>query len=370
MSKKFVNSTDSMRLVNQMKNEGYANIDQVLKAMSQNTVGVKFTSGRGKMKTSIDTKSLGIKLEDDENKKFMANNIDTGRIYFFPKTYERKLDKIVARIRRHIERKTLAPAFNGYLVTMDVFEEIKEAFENAQEEYEQECELIVQNMDVFKADFEMQIHKMFDELDPENKEKVISSLVAQFPTAEEFQRKFYFNMIPMIYPLVADIENSPFANSDEDVKNEIAMTQTANSVDIFYDMVATTLCNLSERTQKLYKQLLASDEKEVKEKSRTALKDAIKVAKENNHFIKHPQITDVITALEKVYVKQESIDAPNNNVAISNSEISQYTEQILGHIYCYLDSIGKEDKVVIEKDLPLDYATLKFLGADGLKGII
>lgn len=343
----------TMELINSLKDNEVNVIEQLPAFLNKTLLEVTLSAGKGTIKTANTVKALGlnIKEKDTEIQGFVEDYIDAGKIYFFPKSYERKLESLVARIRRQIERKSVAVGIHGYFVTQDDYLSIKKDFLEAKKEYFAVRDEMLDSYDYLRNIFEKKIRRSFSEFNAVDKEILIQDLLSQFPEKNAFANRFYMELTVRPYPVMTDSVEG-FA---EEVVEDMKQSNTFNAIDTFYQMIGKVLSNLYEKTNAVLEAI--NQGKSIANKTMAALKKAIEDSRNANSILKNDRITEIIDIVETVLVKELN---PYFSIQVTiddEDEKKEIIEVILANIYGYAkyldipEMINLENSVLSEKEL-------------------
>lgn len=181
-------------------------VEEIDKYITQQGVIVRFSVGGGRNSYYVSSKIYGVNESElsDDSKEFMGEHMRDGRISFVPRAYEKKLRAIESRLKKKL--REMAIGYEGSFIPLNSYPDLKEHYEECRKEYfEIRDELVERYPDMFRR-FVQIAKQSLKELDAQDAEKELMSVIDKIPNQEKFKESFRMDMRVSAFPVSENLD--------------------------------------------------------------------------------------------------------------------------------------------------------------------
>lgn len=211
------------------KGEGIS-VEQIGRHLYRSGLLVKLVIGRIRLKYSVDPKALGVDFSDLASGEFARDHLENGKISMLPIVVEKRLNSLEGALRNR--QKRLAVGFDGQFLPLDSYSEFKKDFENTRKEYFAVRDDIVALWDTYVSAYKEKLRDLLSELNAIERGVVYDRMIANIPTAKEYQDSFKMLMV---------VKTMPQVEEDSGLHDEINQILAKDIVSVVFETIAGCL---------------------------------------------------------------------------------------------------------------------------------
>lgn len=304
-------------------------VENIDKYIAQQGVVVRFSVGGGRNSYYISPKIYGVKEDElsDDSKQFMGEHIRDGRISFVPRAYEKKLRAIESKLKKKL--REVAVGYEGSFVPLSSYPELKEYYEECQDEYFTLRDELVKNYPHMFRRFVEIAKKSIEDLNAYEAEEELVKIIAKIPNQQKFKESFKMDMAVSGFPTMENLDMF-----DVDIQEDIKKGSKKNSSNL---VLETTISVINEGIASLSSVLRSGIKKDGRIHQRVlyGVNNGVKRMGEKNIFAN--PILDGIKN-EMSYISKIEADS-----AI------ELAEKLIAKLYGYASELRIEDAIDLSK---------------------
>lgn len=310
------NEGKTNELLENIKGEGIdVGVENIAQYIKTQGVVVKVHIGGGRKEFNISSKIYGVNEANlgEEAKEFMQKHVKKGKVSFLPDHYEGKLKKIDARLRK--KKRELAIGYEDSFMTIPIFKEFKEYFEECAVEYMELRDEILGEYEGLVKRFKEITEISLKELNSLDREMEYSRIMSCIPGKEYYKNSFYINLNVRAFPIMENMDAF-----DNEIREQIADGLQEDTINVLYEGIGRTLSDAFVAVSNI---LAGCDNGKVHHKTLEGVRNSIRRVGLKNIFC-NQKIDEVKEDMQTLLSKQGDVD-----------QLTELAEFILAKIYCY-----------------------------------
>lgn len=315
--------------------------EEMCKELRTKGVLVKVHVYRSRNGVEVTPKMFGVDSTiSSELEEFTKEHLKNGVLNFLPKTYEKELKKIEAKVR--MAKMRMSIGYDGEYMTIDSYKEYKKYVEKAEKEYFEVRDRILTNWNSIISNFKVIVKKSLEDMNSLNKEIIFDTIVSKIPSKEEYAKSFKMGITVREFPgMNLDLFDEELG---VDMKNSIKQ----ESINTAYDILKSSLQDCFDIANQCLVSFHQNDR--IANKTIGSLKESGKKISKKNLFgnEKVDKIIELINETSKL---------------IDDEEIAEQCEVITVLSYGYANSLNLslnlKDSILTENELQIMYLAYK-----------
>lgn len=357
-------------LLKNIKTDDEFNISDLSKLFCKRVVGVRLSTGRGRMVIKASDRVLGIsKKANATAEEFRKKSVKAGNFLFFDEKIIKNFDNLFTVIRQAMTRYSISKEGSTYYMTMENYYKFSEYFEKTYlPKFEEQKKSLIANIDDYKSSFKSSLESWLTETVDDDKDRttLLTYYISKFPTAEEFKTDCNLELLLSAYPIV---QEDAFNGVNVEIANKLKNSSDQATIDTLYTMVVNNLAEAYKITEKMISTIDVQTSFDgerllnlnMGSRTKGLLNQTIELLRNNNYLLKNDTINDIIFLLDRIFIQKKDI----NDQFLTNNEAVEISEKLLAGIYGYASHLDKIDDFAEQiKGSNYDLETLEILSGE------
>lgn len=354
-------------LLKNIKTEEEFNISDLSKLFCKRVVGVRLSTGRGRMVIKASDRVLGISKKTNATaEEFRKKSVKAGNFLFFDEKIIKNFDNLFTVIRQAMTRYSVSKEGSIYYMTMENYYKFSEYFVKTYlPKFEEQKKSLIKNIDTYKESFKKSLESWLKETVEDNKDRemLLTYYTNKFPTAEEFETDCNLELLLSAYPIV---QEDAFNGVNAEIAKKLKDSSDQATIDTLYTMITNNLAEAYKITEKMISTIdvqTSFDGERILNfnmgsRTKGLLNQTIELLRNNNYLLKNETINDIIFLLDRIFIQKKDI----KNQFLTNNAAVEVSEKLLAGIYGYAVYLDKVDEFAEQiKGSNYDLETLEIL---------
>lgn len=228
------------KLLEGLKGAGIdVSVSGLARHMSSNGIMVSPSVGRRRGYVSLDEKAYGVDLNamSEGGRNFYRGRVSQGHLNFIPPKDEAAFGALEKRLRRAVEKRTLADGF----MPMAAYDSLKEEFEKIRDDYFVKRDEVLDKWPLLVAEFRTGAQAMLDGIvmPDYQREQVLKAFMDEIPSVGEYRESFSMTLQVRAFPAECNKDglNSSVAAAVQETWKDDVMTTAITAIESLIGMM-------------------------------------------------------------------------------------------------------------------------------------
>jgi len=284
-------------------------VENLARYMASNGIIVDPSVGRRRGYVSLNEKAYGVDLEamSEGGRDFYRGRVSQGHLNFIPPKDEASFGALEKRLRRAVERRTLADGF----MPMSAYDSLKEEFEEVRADYFAKRDEVLDKWPLLVSEFKEGAKAMLDGIvmPDYQREQVLKSFLSEIPKIDDYRDSFTMALHVRAFPAACNQDglNSSVAAAVQETWKDDVMTTAITAIE---SLIGTTWSKCISAVQQYIKRGT------IKSNTIDSLARLIDELSWKNVFL-NPVLTQLHDEMSKLRLMSEEAQAEAIEIAVA-----------------------------------------------------